>query len=338
MKQRFILTSLVLALPIGLFGRSSLFMIKEMGPSHPLLAQADAMQTQPSNYQFATAWGTEGKEPGQFQQPIGIVVRGNKVFVSDSGNHRIQVFDRDGQFLRSFGQEGEELGDLNQPMSLGLHKKTLYVAEYLNDRVQKFSLSGKSRGAFGTSGSEPGQFDAPSDVAVDAQGHAYVVDFYNHRVQVFNPSEQVIQQYGKTRQSGSQEGLFNYPTGSDILPNGDLVVADAYNNRIQIFQPDGTFVSQWNGAEPSESDSLDGRFNTASAVATDQKGNIFVADFYNHRIQIFTSKGQFLTAFGMQGSGPGELERPIDMAIDEDGAVYVVDFGNSRIQKFVPQP
>lgn len=72
-------------------------------------------------------------------------------------------------------------------------------------------------------------------------------------------------------------------------------------------------------------------------MTADPKGQVFVADFYNHRIQKFTAEGKFLAAFGERGSQPGQFDRPTDMAVDSDGNVYVVDFGNQRIQKFAPQ-
>ena len=61
-----------------------------------------------------------------------------------------------------------------------------------------------------------------------------------------------------------------------------------------------------------------------------------MADFYNHRIQKFSADGTFLVAFGSQGDGPGQLDRPTDLAFDDEGNVFVVDFGNNRVQKFEP--
>jgi len=81
-------------------------------------------------------------------------------------------------------------------------------------------------------------------------------------------------------------------------------------------------------------DSGHGWFSVATAVAVDPKGSVFVADFYNHRIQKFTPEREFLVAFGSQGTGTGQIERPTDMAVDDEGNVYVVDLGNNRIQKF----
>ena len=115
------------------------------------------------------------------------------------------------------------------------------------------------------------------------------------------------------------------------------MVADAYNDRIQVFSSDGTFLRKWGGPLATNiPGSAHGWFSVATAVAVDPDGNIFVADFYNHRIQKFTPEGEFLVAFGSQGIGPGQFERPTDMAFDEEGNVYVVDFGNNRIQKFAP--
>lgn len=112
-------------------------------------------------------------------------------------------------------------------------------------------------------------------------------------------------------------------------------MADAYNDRIQIIGPYGSAIKKWGGPFASNiKGSANGWFNTATAVAVGPKGNIFVADFYNNRIQKFTSDGRFLVAFGGNGNESGKLKFPTDMALDSTGNVYVVDFGNNRIVKF----
>jgi len=115
------------------------------------------------------------------------------------------------------------------------------------------------------------------------------------------------------------------------------VVADAYNDRIQVFTSEGVFLRKWGGPFATNiPGSVHGWFKTALGVAVGPDGNVFVADFYNHRIQKFTPEGKFLVAFGSQGNEPGQLERPTDMALDDEGNVFVVDFGNNRIQEFRP--
>ena len=69
-------------------------------------------------------------------------------------------------------------------------------------------------------------------------------------------------------------------------------------------------------------------------MATDSLGRIYVADFENHRIQVFTARGRLAAVIGSQGGGRGQLERPTDLDIAPDGRIFVVDFGNDRVQVF----
>ena len=75
-------------------------------------------------------------------------------------------------------------------------------------------------------------------------------------------------------------------------------------------------------------------FHYPEGIAIDGQGNIYVADFSNHRIQKFSSSGAFITKWGSEGSGDGELNCPRGIAIDAQGNVYVADSWNDRIQKF----
>ena len=70
------------------------------------------------SYQFETAWGRKGSGQAEFNDPTGIAVAGAEVFVADSRNGRIQVFDLDGNFKRQFGKPGKGPGELSRPMNL----------------------------------------------------------------------------------------------------------------------------------------------------------------------------------------------------------------------------
>src|SRR6266571_4521585 len=77
----------------------------------------------------------------------------------------------------------------------------------------------------------------------------------------------------------------------------------------------------------------DGQFNGPAGVAVDASGNVYVADYGNHRVQKFTDTGTFLTQWG------GQFNGPTGVAVDASGNVYVGDTGNggihnNRIQKF----
>ena len=89
------------------------------------------------------------------------------------------------------------------------------------------------------------------------------------------------------------------------------------------------FVAKWGSLG-----SGDGQFGDPEGIATDQAGNVYVADTNNRRIQKFTSDGQFIARWGSPGTGDGQFAIPRSIVTDQAGNVYVSDAGNARIQKF----
>ena len=75
-------------------------------------------------------------------------------------------------------------------------------------------------------------------------------------------------------------------------------------------------------------------FYYPSGIAVAGDDSVYVADTGNHRIQKFSSHGQFVAKWGSKGEGNGEFFEPNGIAIDSSGYIYVADTGNHRIQKF----
>ena len=139
--------------------------------------------------------------------------------------------------------------------------------------------------------------------------------------------------------SGIWSGKFNYPTDVAIAPNGTLYIADGYNDRVQAFSPDGRFSHKWGGPFGlNVFGPFNGWFAVVTSVAVDKNGNVFAADFYNHRIQKFEPDGSFLASFGTEGGGSGKFNYPIAVSIAPDGSIFVADYGNNRIQRWRPKP
>jgi len=89
-------------------------------------------------------------------------------------------------------------------------------------------------------------------------------------------------------------------------------------------------VDEWGGTGSEE-----GKFLEPMGLAIDKEGNLYVSDpTGNHRIQKFTSDGDFITKWGGPGSGDGEFGSPWGIDVDNEGNVYVADMWNARIQKF----
>lgn len=77
-----------------------------------------------------------------------------------------------------------------------------------------------------------------------------------------------------------------------------------------------------------------GWFATVTSVTTGPEGNLFVADFYKHRVQKFDAQGRFRTTFGSEGNQPGQFEYVAAVAVAPEGTVFATDFGNHRVMVF----
>jgi DNA-binding beta-propeller fold protein YncE len=173
---------------------------------------------------------------------------------------------------------------------------------------------------------------------VGRNGEIYVADFYGQRVQQLKPDGAFIRQWGMTGRTSHEVGGFYYPTDVALDRAGNVYMADGYGNRIQVFGPGGTFLRKWGGPlARGIYGPFNGWFTTVTSIVSDGQGNLFVADFYNHRVQKFTADGTYLTSFGDKGTGPGQFDHAIAVAVAGNGTVFVADFLNNRIQKWRPK-
>jgi len=281
-------------------------------------------------YVLEKTWGGKGRAAGQFTEPTGIAVKGSEVFVSDARNHRIQVFDLDGTILRQFG-----LNDLERPMNLAIAKDELYVADYFADQIKVFSLQGDYRRSIGKPGTGPGEFSIPGGIAVAGNGDLYVPGFTTQRVQQLRADGSFVRQWGITGEAGTFSEKLRYPTDVALSKDGTLFIADGYNDRVLAIGPDGQRLNQWGGPFAMNIfGPFNGWFATVTGISVGPGGHVFVADFYNDRVQKFTQDGVFLNAFGIKSTGPTHTS--IAVAEADDGSVFVADYANHQVQKWRP--
>lgn len=134
--------------------------------------------------------GERGEGDGQFNFPTHAAFGGGRLYVTDSLNFRVQVFDGALRFERAFGGLGDAPGDLPRPKGVAVDARgVVWVVEGSFDAVQAFDGRGELVAILGGAGTGPGQFWLPAGAAIDPRGRLYVADTWNGRVQVFELGE-----------------------------------------------------------------------------------------------------------------------------------------------------
>jgi DNA-binding beta-propeller fold protein YncE len=264
-----------------------------------------------SQGQFLARWGrnggdgTRGSGNGEFRGPRGVTTDlSGGVWVADSGNNRIQKFDSSGRFIarlgrnRGDGTRGIGNGEFNDPRGLATDAQgNLYVADHGNNRIQKLFRNGAflarfgRNGGGGTRGLGNGEFNNPRGVAVDRGGNIYVADKNNNRIQKLDAAGRFLTTWGRNGgdgSSGTGNGEFRAPYSVSVDRSGIVYVADTANNRVQAFTANGAFLFRFgrNGGDGSAG-SAPGEFRAPYGVAADCRGNVYVSDEDNSRIQKF---------------------------------------------------
>jgi len=169
-------------------------------------------------------------------RPTGIAYNKNNklLYVTDTAEHQIAVFDLKGSERFRIGSRGEGPGKFNFPTDLFVdNRNRLYVTDALNARVQIFSSDGLLLKSFGNAGDTPGYFAKPKGIAVDSEGHIYVCDALLDTIQIFDDSGEFLLAVGG---NGLGAGQFWMPAGLYIDRNDFIYVADSYNRRVQVFR------------------------------------------------------------------------------------------------------
>lgn len=201
-------------------------------------------------------WGKFGNGDGEFNLPGGIAIASDgRVYVADSCNRRIQVFDRQGKFLAKWGSQGSKTGEFGGnphpkaffagPIFIALDRMGhLFTTEAgAMGRVQKFTSTGEFLLTWGDNEDVPGKFgghftgfgnkvmEGPTGICADAQGRLWV-NSLSGRIQQFTADGKYLGSFGE---EGTKPGQFYAPHGIAIDSRGSLYIVDAFNHRIQKF-------------------------------------------------------------------------------------------------------
>ena len=168
----------------------------------------------------------------QFDYPRGITVHPTTglVFVADSYNNRIQVFNSDLTYAHSITLHVDK--QFHIPFDVSLDSDgCVYVTEYGNHCITKVTATGEFITRFGSKGFAPGQLNYPLSLSIN-NNLVYVSEEGNDRVSVFDTKGTFLHCFGKR---GSTEGEFYSPHGITTDTFGNLYVSDFGNNRLVVY-------------------------------------------------------------------------------------------------------
>ena len=261
--------------------------------------------------------GATGNGPGEFTEPRGLAVDGHgTLYVADTKNSRVEVFDGNGQFIRQFGSRGSAPNEFNEPCGLSVDAQgDLWVADTWNGRVVHYRADGAVAGVIGGQNTDVGFFGPRAVVA--SRGVIYVADTGNKRIVRFDPSGQKLGEFGG---EGSGDGQMVEPVGLAADASGRIYVADTGNHRVQIFEADGKFVRQF--PVPGWKD-----FYTEPYIAIGPADTIIVTDAWAGRVAAYDPKGVMRRSW----KADKDFKQPTGIAVDAFGRVMISDRGTHRI-------
>ena len=167
-------------------------------------------------------------------RPTGIAfhAESRRLYVADTLENRIVVFDDQGEQIDVFGSRGGASGQFNFPSTLTLHGDTLYVNDTMNFRIQAFTPDGTPLSSFGEHGDGSGQLAHSKGLATDTEGNLYVADALSNYIQIFDANGRFLLSFGGI---GGGVGQFRLPAGIHVLGNR-IFIADSQNRRVQVFE------------------------------------------------------------------------------------------------------
>ena len=230
--------------------------------------------------------GSNGAGDGQLSAPGGPALYNGHLYVADTNNRRIAVFDAaNGAFVKNIGQGGTDANQLAAPVAVAFDSAgKMFVADSANKRIQVYDrdespvrmIAGASgrEDAFGTLG--------PGGVIVDAKDTVWASDPSNHRLMQFDFNGKYFAQVAAPIDAPSK---LDGPIGVALDRNGKIYVADPAARQVFIFNADATLA----GTRSAANLLIEPTF-----VAVDASTTIYVADAATLRVVVLSRRSRIV--------------------------------------------
>lgn len=262
----------------------------------------------------------------------------NNIYVSDPKVGSVFIYDP------NFVVIGELKG-LNKPLGVAVDAQgNIFVGSSGQKNVEVYNAKGEKTAVIGR-----GLIKMPNDLTLDRNDRLYVVDSKSKVVWVFSSNGAILRSIGTPGDGDSQ---FRFPEALTIAyytdpsgqETGELYVAD--QERIKVFDLDGNFLRSFGGMVIKHGGMMgdpwwewEGLFVKTQSLAFDNNGQLHVLDCYMDSVQILDpDTGDYLSHYGEKGTGPGQLNLPMDIVINDLNQTIVSEARNKRVELIYTTP
>ncbi|MBQ4818950.1 IPT/TIG domain-containing protein [Aquimarina sp. MMG016] len=230
---------------------------------------------------------------------------------------------------------------------------TIYISDFRNNKIKKIDsdltsvsiLAGSTVGNMVGTGTEA-MFKNPRLIVFDTDENIIVSDQGNNQIKKITP-EGTVTTIAGTGVAGFDNGLssvatFRNPMGIVVDNQNNIFVSDFSNNSIRKIQTDGQVITIAGSGAAGDVNGVGttAQFNNPVDISLDSEGNIYVADYRNHKIKKISPDGTVTTVAGSGIAGDidgtvneSQFNLPQDVLIASDGTIYIADTINHKIKK-----
>ncbi|WP_066258876.1 6-bladed beta-propeller [Neobacillus drentensis] len=314
----YIWMSTMVVLSVALFSGITFF---DLAPTlKPIVAAANPAGGEP---EFRLS--IYGSFEAPLDKPMDVTKIGENIYVTDTKNNQIQVFDQSGNTVLKFGKEGTKKGEFQFPYGIaGDQAENIYVADLYNGNISIFSSKGEFIKYFPDKNKA---IQSPGGLRIYDE-KLYVTDIKSNKLLVFNLEGKKLMEIGG---AGQDEGKFIAPNAVAVDRDKQIYVTDSGNNRVQVFDEAGKFLKVINGSKDGKGAPL---FVNPRGVAIDSNGTVYVVSNLSHNIYAYDKDGNEVRVLGGMGTDNGKLYLPNGLYIDDRDAIFVTDTINQRVSVF----
>ena len=271
----------------------------------------------------------------RFNSPQGIFYdrRTKELYVCDTGNHQVVIFDSTGLPVYRFKHWVERGGKkiLGEPRSIAINSRgDIFLADNLCDYLDILNFRGESEERFDLARALNVSSAKPLLLALDEKDYLYVV-YRNEKsaLAVFDPDLRLVQQLENRKENHQDFGEI-----SGLWVDSNIYMTDATAEPcVRVFSGDGTYLLGFGTHDVG----WDG-FSLPSGVTITQGGIIWIADTFRQVVKAFSPEGMFVRYIGGYGHQAGAMDYPAALTGNGEALLFVLEKAGERFQGFEVAP